>query len=155
MSNESPIIDHTKEEASHGAFSIAPAKDIIVFLFAMFVLAFIAAFIWFFYYNGVFESDTEEYSSSHSYYPSYVDNKLVVFAEEGVSAEKMEEYISDFGGTIYDDSMADIGIYYVNLDASYAYEELEEICSQLTEYDGIESAFPDCEVFTEPDQDVD
>ena len=158
MDNESPIIDHADKETRRG-FSIAPVKKAIIFLFAVYVVVFAAALLWCLS-NGVFENEsTEEYLEG---YPSvdtnYVDDRLVVFVDydldEGrnlLDTETLEEYLSDFGASIYDDSAGDIGIYYVELDSSYTLEELKEICSQLEEYDGIESVILDWEVSIEPD----
>ena len=159
MDNESPIIDHADKETKRG-FSIAPVKKVIIFLFAVYVVVFAVALLWCLS-NGVFENEsTEEYLEEYpSIDSSYVDDRLIVYTDydldQGASlldSETLEGYLSDFGASIiYDYSMEDIGIYYIELDSSYTFEELKEICNQLEEYDGIESVILDWEVSIEPD----
>lgn len=176
MESESPIIDHnakrrnksaTNTFGNKGVFSSNNSdhnenenknngkrnlKPIVTAFIVVISIPFIftaASMLYYFAEEAVYESD---YDYSYDAM-EYADNRLVVFtdydSDEGYSlldAETLGGYLSDFGATIYDDSMGDVGIYYVELDSSYTYEELCDICDQLEGYDGIDIAYPDWEV---------
>ena len=123
-------------------------KPIVIALIIVISIPFIitAASMLYYFNEGAYESD-------YSYDTlEYADDRIVVYidwdSDEGcglLDAETLEEYLSDFGATICDDSMGDVGVYYVELDSSYTYEELCDICDQLEEYDGVDVAYPDWE----------
>ena len=90
-------------------------------------------------------------SSETSSLPSYIDDRLIIYTDDSISREQLEEYLVEFGGEIYDDgefydALQSVGIYYVALDASYTYEELTEFCERLETCDGIDSASVDWEI---------
>lgn len=78
-------------------------------------------------------------------YPSYVDDRLIIFTDNTLSRDELEEYLVNYGGTIYNE-LDGIDIYYVALENSYTYEELADICEQLEQREGIDSAHVDWEV---------